>query len=372
MIPSGQFVDPTLEPESLVEGEFRRPPKGLNVIQFKKVTADFNFKNSKGIIGVNWEIEFAFPVFDPSLEVTAKVWMNNTSEFGATMLHNMFLSSGIPYTIPDPTNVSLSTGMPRKSFAAAVLVRQLDGTYSVNESAFIGRKLMAPIRYSMRCPECKWLHIEGEKIAKNKCKNMKDASQGDPDVCYYGIGEKVESADGRGIYTDIDTTSMMPYTEMQTEQQNAVFVEPQVQQPQVHQPQPQPQAPIQMPAPVFTPAPAQVPVPALAPSQPPQSVIGCFTKEENTTIIAELRKTGHIPEIGQVIIDSNTYGGKFVIMNGVITNFSQAATAPAHAPVAAQAPSELEQYAAIFERPQAPPSIGQQPNELTTKDDLPF
>lgn len=195
--------DPTYEPEEQQETGFKLPPAGIQVIQIKNASVDLEFTSSKGNKGARWEFEMSFFQFDKSGDTSCKVWMDNTSQFGATCLYNLWMAIALPYTIPDPTKISKSTSQPRKSFFDALFQKQLDGSLALIPDNLFGKYLLGPAIHTVRCPSCQWSQRVGFKVTAPRCK------QKDMSLCYFTEGVQVEPIDG-STFASLDTTSFMP------------------------------------------------------------------------------------------------------------------------------------------------------------------
>lgn len=355
-----QFHDPLMEPEELSEG-FSLVPEGIQLLEFSSVEVDQDFENSKGVKGWRWTFEVSFP--EKSTDSFATIWIDNTSSFGQTMLHNIMLHSGIPYET-NPALISTTTGQPRKSFSKAVLRQEIDGTLSINEEAFIGRRFRAPVRWRVQCPECSWGHFNGSKMNSSQCK-YKDMSQ-----CYYEDKQKIEAdAQNDKIFLDINCAQIQPVGE---NDHNLAPVEVQ-QQEQNLQPQPVPSAPAPVAAPqtqVQVSHQTQAPTPQPPPAQPTvqtQPVV-------NQPVVSNVNT--HIPDSGTVIVGGQQYqatpGGLQSSPPPVQPAQSTQIQTPGTMPNLPEAPQ-------LPQMPQVPPPPGAvqanqptAPPVNTSDDDLPF
>lgn len=269
-------MDPTYEPEEQQETGFKLAPQGVQVIRIEDVDVDTDWESSKGNKGAKWTFTFSFYAFDTSGETTCKVWMDNTSQFGATCLYNLWMAIGLPYTIPDATKISKTTGQPRKSFFQALFQRQMDNSLKLLTDNLVGKYLLGPGIHQVKCPSCGWMQRVGFKVTAPRCKEK------DMNACYFTEGVNVEPIDG-ATYASLDSTSFMPAPEealqnlgvSNTPEATVAAQEPPTQQQSVATPPPPP-APAPAPAgtppvtpPPVTPAPAAPTTPPVAGPTPP-------------------------------------------------------------------------------------------------------
>lgn len=381
-----QFVDPTLEPEELQEGGGFVAKKGMQIAEICDVEVDQNFVNSKGVKGWRWCFTWALIEHDKSGSTQSKVWMDNTSAFGASCLHNMFINIGIPYTIPNPNDISKSTGTPRKSFFAAACIRQIDGRISINKETFLGKKALVTNRWAVKCPECGWNQLEGSKMNASRCKNK------DMNRCHWSDGEVVQATVGVDkIYNDIDTTSINPPPSTlvnMSPQPNTPEPMPSPEQPEQpvttepEQTMPQPQSTAMAAGPTETPIQSPAPetgdaVPESLPGSARSGVTGIYPHAQNAQMLAQLRTKGYIPPTGTIMVADEANGYKYTIVDEVITKVEPTVnqTLTAQTPAQQAPPEQSPQTPVAGPTPPQSTATGPGPEQQTSQeddDDLPF
>lgn len=197
------YDDPLMEPETLSDG-FTLVPEGLQLLKIDAVKVDFNWESNGGIKGQNWEIKWSFP---DTIGAQAKIFCNTASDFGRTQLHNFLLNARVPYTIPNPQKLSKSTGQPLKSFSQALIRREVDGKLTLIEENIVDRLLYGIVSWRVKCPDCGWLHTNGNTMTKNACKHK------DLELCHFGSNKIVANPKQDKVFLDVDLMSLSPFTD---------------------------------------------------------------------------------------------------------------------------------------------------------------
>ena len=217
--------DPTYEPEELSEG-FTLIPTGTYESSIKAIEVDTTFVSSKGNPGWRYEIDW---IIEQYPDVSMKVWMDSSSQFGATQIHNMMLHMDIPYWIPDVNAISQTTQQPRKSFLKFIANKEVNGSFTLKKEVFIGRLCVCTVKHIMQCLNCKWTYDKTAQMilcANNNCDGKEHFNK---------------DTEGIRIYSTIDTTSFMPAVSPQPSHLILHSKQNAIQQPVLEQQNPLPQ-----------------------------------------------------------------------------------------------------------------------------------